>query len=79
MVLKHLFLELILNTALINWLDPHAGKWVPTVQWAHQRLLSTLRDMRAWQTRAEDSKKLLQEMLVSRRAMAEIKLKHDVR
>lgn len=63
----------------MTWLGPHAGDWVPTVQHAHQLLLSSLRDMKAWQTRAEESKQLLQEMLVSRRALAEIKLQHDVR
>ena len=52
---------------------------MPTVQYAHQQLLTALRDFKAWHLRAEESKQLLHDMLACRRGMAEHRKNYDLR
>ena len=56
-----------------------AGAWTPTVEYAHKQLMAALKDMQAWQLRVDDGKKLLHDMLVSRRSIAELGTKYDLR
>lgn len=49
------------------------------MDYAHAQLVSALNDMQAWQLRIDDSKKLLHDMLASRRDIAELGTKYDLR
>ena len=56
-----------------------AGMQPPTVDQAHEQLMTALQDVLSWETRAKTAKDLLNDMLKSRREAAELASKCDAR
>ena len=56
-----------------------AGTRPPTATQAHDQLVHALHEQQSWERRAKDAKELLKRMLKSRKDVAELGQKFDIR